>query len=417
MRPMEVHVVSLSFYLPRLNKSLHTGAFLPGIDCDFHLHAVRCGTNEASRVPTFSYMWNFTTNTGLAGHAAPFVFPFRAITVSGAPNVLTAGKTIAMTFAANTAAREHLDEWSCGVGTGAAAALMFAKGWNSSKLLSEVGTLQQLLRSPQIAQPLSWGNPKPPGPHPSPSPTGDTFVCGAMRCYQSDTRGQYVNSSCIDASTGRSACGMLQANEWLLLKGHWQLVPNRTHGTARVETTIKKSEHPGSSLPPNEKQGIAEGTQLYFRRPAASADSRYWLAQLLSHGPTPSPSPIPSPPTPTPVITSHSPVFRWRPAVDRSREFSVVLQLNVSGGGEVWQSPPTWHLPSTGAVSEEVGGVAVYSGPELKAATDYTWSVEERSIDGVLGARAGGAVRTSSTLIPAREQAKAAVESANISKI
>eukprot|EP00662_Eupelagonemidae_sp_cell21_P028493 gene28493-33668_t len=77
------------------------------------------------------YMWNFTTNTGLSGHAAPFYFPFRALTVAGAPNVVVAGKTIAMTFAANTAAREHADEWSCG----------------------------QLLRTPQIAQPLSWAPP------------------------------------------------------------------------------------------------------------------------------------------------------------------------------------------------------------------------------------------------------------------
>lgn len=43
---------------------------------------------------------------GLAGHAAPFYFPLRALTVEGAPNVLTAGKTIAMSFAANTGARE-----------------------------------------------------------------------------------------------------------------------------------------------------------------------------------------------------------------------------------------------------------------------------------------------------------------------
>ena len=77
------------------------------------------------------YMWNRTTKTGLAGHAAPFYFPFRALTVEGCPNVLAAGKTIAMSFAANTAAREHLDEWSCGVGAGTAAALMAAKNWST----------------------------------------------------------------------------------------------------------------------------------------------------------------------------------------------------------------------------------------------------------------------------------------------
>ena len=145
-------------------------------------------------------MWNFTSNTGLAGHAAPFTFPLRAITVNGAPNVLTAGKTIAMTFAANTAAREHLNEWSSGVGAGAAAAMMAARGWNSSQLLGSVQDLQELLRRPDIAQPLSWqAGPSPPSPPRPPHPQGSTFVCGANRCFQSGGRGVYRNGSCTEA--------------------------------------------------------------------------------------------------------------------------------------------------------------------------------------------------------------------------
>lgn len=57
------------------------------------------------------YMWDAKTNTGLAGHAKPFYFPLRVVTVDGAPNVLAAGKTGAFTFAANTAARVHTGEW------------------------------------------------------------------------------------------------------------------------------------------------------------------------------------------------------------------------------------------------------------------------------------------------------------------
>ena len=115
-----------------------------------------------------SYMWNESTDTGLAGHAAPFYFPLRALTVDGAPNVLTAGKVIAMSFAANTGAREHLDEWSCGVASGAAAAMMATRGWNSSELLYNVVELQELLRSEPIGQPLEWGGTKP-APHEDPS--------------------------------------------------------------------------------------------------------------------------------------------------------------------------------------------------------------------------------------------------------
>jgi hypothetical protein len=142
-------------------------------------------------------MWNFTSNTGLAGplpvlsspwreppslagHAAPYYLPFRALTVDTAPNVLTAGKTMAMSFAANTAlpapspqtlehgfraraeigfvrweaAREHPDEFNAGVAAGAAAALMVQHGWTTEKV--DVAALQGLLASPGIGQPLSW---------------------------------------------------------------------------------------------------------------------------------------------------------------------------------------------------------------------------------------------------------------------
>ena len=238
------------------------------------------------------YMWNFTSNTGLAGHAAPFTFPLRAITVDGAPNVLTAGKTIAMTFAANTAAREHLDEWSSGVGAGAAAAMMAARGWTSGQLLASVQELQARLRQPDIAQPLSWGaGPPPPPPPPSPPPPsppppgGRTFVCGAQRCFEASGAGRYTNSSCVDAGTGRPACAPLAPDEWLLLKGHWALAPNRTQAVARVDTRIKKSERPGGSLPPSEQEPVAKGTIRKFERPATSADANYLLAEL-SHSAT-----------------------------------------------------------------------------------------------------------------------------------
>ena len=207
------------------------------------------------------YMWNFTSNSGLSGRAAPFSFPLRALTVRGAPNVLAAGKTIAMTYAANTAAREHLDEWSCGVGAGAAAAMMAASNLTSAELLAaHVGALQARLRSPDIRQPLSWpGKPKPPAPAP-PAPGGDgSYVCGAGRCFQQSgsaaaANGTYSNASCTVASTGRPACPDMAANEWLLLKAHWRVSATCKQATALVDTRLKKSELPASSLPAGEQR-------------------------------------------------------------------------------------------------------------------------------------------------------------------
>lgn len=297
-------------------------------------------------------MWNFTSNAGLAGHAAQgFTFPFRAVAVEGAPNVLTAGKTISMTYAANTAAREHLDEWSCGVGVGAAAALMAVRGWNSTEMLRSIKTLQSVLRSAEIGQPLSWA-----GTSPTPSPIGPSYVCGAQRCFQSDgsssaaARGIYANNSCINTTTGNSDCSELQPSEWLLLRAHWHVAQNHTQAIAVFDTRIKKSELPASSLPSNEEVSVAKGSKLVFSSSAAVVDASYILA-AVTQMPTPQP---PTPPPPLPpqenfLVTSHSPEFRWRPVVNRSEAFSIVLTVTeAKTGTTLWASPPTWTLPSTG---------------------------------------------------------------------
>eukprot|EP01043_Picozoa_sp_COSAG02_P023948 COSAG02_NODE_1294_length_13401_cov_32.784393_12_plen_1223_part_01 len=349
------------------------------------------------------YMWNFTSNTGLSGHSKPFYFPLRALTVHGSPNVLTAGKTIAMTYAASTAAREHLDEWSCGVGAGAAAAMMVAHNLSSAQLLANVDALQEKLRSPTINQPLSWEKAPSPSP-PSPTPH-KSFVCVSRRCFQSTSPGTYSNSSC----DGRPSCAPLEAEDWLLLKAHWNIALNKTQATAAVDTRLKKSELPASSLPSEKQQAVTMGTTLTFGRPAASVDGSYYLAHVSTLLPPPAPSPGPSPPEET-IITSHSPVFRWRPIVDRSEAFAVLLNLSEASSGRlVWQSPATWHLPSTGSPPEEVGGVAVYQGPELQPDTEYKWSIEERSRTGKVGAQTGGRVWTSASLPTARASAATAV--------
>ena len=124
-----------------------------------------------------------------------------------------------------------------------------------------------------------------------------------------------------------------------------------------------------------------------FAAPSVSADRKYDLAAILPHG---APLAPPSPPAPADEVQTHSPVFRWAPVVDRSEAFSVVLTLQEASGKLVWRSPPTWHLESTGSPAEEVGGVAVYQGPPLRPATEYRWSVVERSRNGTVGLAALG---------------------------
>lgn len=228
------------------------------------------------------YMWNFSSNTGLAGHAAPFSFPLRALTVEGAPNVLTAGKTIAMTFAANTAAREHLDEWSCGVGAGAGAALMAAHNLSTAELLINITALQTVLQSSQIEQPLSWsggGGPSPPHP-----PPNTRFVCGAGRCFGSSRVSRsYNSSSCVAPGARKPSCAPLAAEDWLLLKVHWRLALDKTRATSVVDTRLKKSELPASSLPASEQKAVPVGTTVTFDAAVIAVDGGYFLARLAPH--------------------------------------------------------------------------------------------------------------------------------------
>ena len=61
--------------------------------------------------------------------------------------------------------------------------------------------------------------------------------------------------------------------------------------------------------------------------------------------------------------------------------------------------------------------MAVYQGPELTPATEYRWTIEERSGSGVLGAKLGGRIRTSASLLSARTQATNAVGAVNMSTL
>lgn len=101
---------------------------------------------------------------------APYSIPFRALTSIDMPNVLVAGKTMAQSYAANSATRLHPVEWSSGAAAGAAAVLMSEQQrpisttevYESAALMGKLrGTIQR------NHAPLEWRSCPPPSARPS----------------------------------------------------------------------------------------------------------------------------------------------------------------------------------------------------------------------------------------------------------
>jgi hypothetical protein len=84
----------------------------------------------------------------------PYYIPFRALTVEGAPNVLVAGKNLAMSFYANAAIRLHPEEWSTGAAAGVAAALMHQHQWTTQEALDNIVRVRAAVAAQGI--PLNW---------------------------------------------------------------------------------------------------------------------------------------------------------------------------------------------------------------------------------------------------------------------
>ncbi len=91
-----------------------------------------------------------------AAPVLPYYLPFRALTHAEAPNLLVAGKSMAMTFWANAPTRLHPEEVITGVAAGAAATLMAEQKWSSAQMYAQVEQLQSLLQSDKIKSPLYW---------------------------------------------------------------------------------------------------------------------------------------------------------------------------------------------------------------------------------------------------------------------
>ena len=86
----------------------------------------------------------------------PYYLPWRALTHAEAPNLLVAGKSMSQSFYANAITRLHPSEWSSGAAAGAGAALMVARGWNSSDVLASIGVLQTLVAGDAVRNPIEW---------------------------------------------------------------------------------------------------------------------------------------------------------------------------------------------------------------------------------------------------------------------
>jgi hypothetical protein len=83
----------------------------------------------------------------------PFYIPFRALTHQHLENLLTAGKTMAQSFLANSATRLHPIEWSSGTAAGVAAAWMSRERRTSRQAYQAIETLQDQIRR---KTPIQW---------------------------------------------------------------------------------------------------------------------------------------------------------------------------------------------------------------------------------------------------------------------
>jgi hypothetical protein len=83
----------------------------------------------------------------------PFYIPFRALTHGQVQNLLVAGKTMAQSFAANSATRLHPIEWSTGTAAGVAAAYMARTGKTSRQAYEAIDEVQDLVRE---KTPIDW---------------------------------------------------------------------------------------------------------------------------------------------------------------------------------------------------------------------------------------------------------------------
>jgi len=122
---------------------------------------IRSGTRFQDRVALGDYIYFDSHDAANCPRPAyptlaPYYVPFRALTSNDVSNLLVAGKTMAQTFAANSATRLHPVEFSTGVAAGVASALMVITNSNSTLDFYE-NQIEELQQSIQDRHgPLDW---------------------------------------------------------------------------------------------------------------------------------------------------------------------------------------------------------------------------------------------------------------------
>lgn len=157
---------------------------------------------------------------------------------------------------------------SAGHAVGVAAALAVSQGGVSvhdvdvTVLQRELELQGVVLRSPECSA-------VPPTP-PTPGPHGESYTCGASRCFVPDTprAPRYSNNSCD------GVCSPLASDEWLAYRAHWAVTDNGKKLTATSSTALKKSEI-------QQTRPVAAGTVIPLAMPPVVADTSYWLVTLL----------------------------------------------------------------------------------------------------------------------------------------
>ena len=84
----------------------------------------------------------------------PYYIPFRALTVNGIPNLLVAGKSLAMSFFANAAIRLHPEEWATGSSAGTIATLMSVNKWTVNDVFTNIHDVRIAIN--KTGNPIHW---------------------------------------------------------------------------------------------------------------------------------------------------------------------------------------------------------------------------------------------------------------------
>lgn len=108
---------------------------------------------------------------------------------------------------------------------------------------------------------------------PGPPPATATYGCRSERCIGVLSGGTANSTTSCEWATG---CVGLHANEWLAATFEWRLA-NSTLTCQHVDTFLKKSQEPSSTLPSQQKLAVGLGTVVPLVRQPLAPEDGYWI--------------------------------------------------------------------------------------------------------------------------------------------